>query len=124
MDTLSAKTLDITNPDDPSLYISSEEKKFLKFEAADALIKNDHKPAGFHSNLYYGHARTLLNELHFCLLHQDQMRFPVFALFLDNKIQQAKNIFHFTISLFMTIMLPFDYDARDELMKCKKKTEM
>lgn len=48
-DATAAKTVCITQLDDPSLYTSSKEYILLMNEAADAFVKSDHELALFHA---------------------------------------------------------------------------
>lgn len=48
----------------PSLWTSPEEYVFLMFEAADAFVKNNHKPAFSNANSFYKHARPLAKNIH------------------------------------------------------------
>lgn len=54
-----AEDIGISYLDDDSLYLSSEADILLIVQVADAFLKNDHKPARFHSNLFYTHAKPL-----------------------------------------------------------------
>lgn len=47
-----ANTLGVNHPDDPNIYISSEEDILLIIQVSDALVENDHKPALFHVNSF------------------------------------------------------------------------
>lgn len=95
----------------------------IMIQAADAFYKNDHKRTPFLTNLFYIHAKALLDGLHAPHSKQDQEKFSAFALFLDTNIQQAKLMSHCTISLFISTVCPFDYGTRNKSYEWKEKAE-
>lgn len=82
-----AKTLCTTHIDDHILNISSIKINFLTIQAADAIVKNDDKPAPFHESSLCKNSRALRNELHVRHLEQHLEKFLLFVLFLDTRIQ-------------------------------------
>lgn len=85
--------------------------------AANEFIKNDHKPATFHTNLFFGDAKVLLGELQLRYFELDIETFPTFALFVDTKIQQTKKVSYPIISVFISTISSFEYDERDKSKK-------
>lgn len=80
-------------------------------QAADAFVKNNYKPAPFHSESCYKHDKLLLDGLHFRYVEQGKERFSTVALFLETKIQQRKLSSHSVLSIFTSDIVLFAYDA-------------
>lgn len=89
---LGANTLGITHFHDLRLYISSEVDKLLIVQDAHAFVKNDHKPAFFHANLFYRHTKALPDELHLHHLRQNKEKFRTTILFLGTNSQPTEII--------------------------------
>lgn len=58
--------------DDTSPYILSEKEILLIFQASDASVKNDHKPAPIHANFFHRYAKVIVQELHNCNSEQGE----------------------------------------------------
>lgn len=82
-------------------------------QTTDALVKNIHEPPHFHANVFHRNAGALLDELYLGHPEQDKKNSPIFVLFLDTKIQQNNITSRSLMSLFLTTMRAFDYDATD-----------
>lgn len=55
-DTSASRNLGITHLPDQNLCISSEKGIFVKIQAADAFVKNNHNPAPFFAVTFYRYA--------------------------------------------------------------------
>lgn len=115
-----AKTVDITQLDDPILFISSEREIVLMIQAADLFVKNNNSPSSFQANFFLIDAEVRLQRLPVCDLNQDQEKFMSYALFPDTNVQQTEIIFHSILSLLISTMRPFDYDARTDRRVTRK----
>lgn len=112
-----AKTLCITQPNDPSLFIFSQEDILVKIQDTDASVKNNNEPAQFHTNSLYRHAKAPLEKLLVQLLKQDEEQLPTFVLFLDTMYHITEIVFYSITCPFISTMRPFDHDSRN---KCNK----
>lgn len=108
-----AENLVITDLDNTSLYICSEEDVIIMTQAANVFVKNDHKTALFHANISYIQARFLLPELLVHHLRQEKEPFLTFSLLPDTKIGKTKIKSDSILSLFICIMRHFEYIARE-----------
>lgn len=86
-------------------------------QAVDAFDKSDPKPPLFHTNPFYKYTEGFLERLHVRYLEKEQENFPVFALFLDTKIHRTKKISHSSMSLLITTMPSFHYNANNKANK-------
>lgn len=68
--------IDITQPDDFFLHISSEMDILFMILAADAFLDNDHKPALFLANSFYSRARNLFDEIQVSHLERYKEELP------------------------------------------------
>lgn len=84
-DAPAASNLGIMHRDDPNLYGSSVEHISLVIQGVDAFVKNNQKPAAFHSNHFYRHTRALLGELQAHHLEQKKEMFSTFTQFLGTE---------------------------------------
>lgn len=89
--------------------------------AADAFIKNDHETAPFHANHFYRQTTSYFDELYICYLEREEERFPSFALYLDTKIQKTKIIFNDIVSLPISIIRSFHYNAMENSKNWESK---
>lgn len=74
-------------------------------------VQNYHKPALFHANVFYRHAKALFEELHNGHLRQDKEQSTAFGLFYCTNVQQTKMIFNSDMPLFISIIRLFDYET-------------
>lgn len=93
-------------------------------QVADALVKNDHKPATLQASCVYRHTRALLDASEVCCFGSDEEQCSTSVVFLVSKNQQTKIIFQYITSLFISAMSPFDYNAEDKPKKWKAKAEI
>lgn len=123
-DNSAAKSFGITNLDDSSLYVCSDEDIVLMIQAAECFVNIDDKPALSHSNFFYRQAIDICDKRHARPLEQRQEKFPSLALYFYTKTNQTKVLLHSIWSLPMITTRSFAYDARNEQKKCEAKTEM
>lgn len=85
-DASAKNAFDITQLEDPNIYMSSKDDILLLIQAADSFVKSGHIPASFQTNSFYRYVRTFLDKLHDRHLEQDQKNCLTFALYLASKI--------------------------------------
>lgn len=124
IDARAVKTFCTMHLDEQSHNRSSKPNILFSIWAADTFVKTDHNTAPLHDSFPHRRAKALLDELHLHYLQQDKEKLSIFALFVDTKIPRTKTIFHSIITLFMSTMHLFIYDANDRSKKWKIKAEM
>lgn len=111
-DSPAAKALGIPRLDDTRHYTSSEKDIFLSIQATDVFLMKDDKPVPSHADYLYRHARDQLDQLRVQHMEDDKEHFLIFALFLNNRIQQINAIYKSSIYLFIRTMRSLDYEGR------------
>lgn len=123
MDSPVVRGLDSTHLNNPGLHISTEAGILLMIQAANAFVKTGQKSTLFHAIAFNGYAKYLPFELHVRQMKRGEEKFLKFAIFQTN-ILQTRDITNPLMSLFITTMQPFRYNARDKLKRWEVKSEM
>lgn len=106
----------------PIFYSLSEKNILLMNHASIAVVKNDHKRAFLHFNFFYKHPRALLHDNFAHHLLQGKEKRSTSAWSFNSKSQETRVICYSSLSVLVSTMRPFDYNARDESKKVGEKT--
>lgn len=118
------RALSILHVDESGLCSSSKENIHLIRQAADALLRNDNRPALFHTSVLYQHTRSLSDELNVRYMKEGEEKLLMFLVPYPKTIQQIRSTTHTLLSFVIITKEPVDYNERENLKKWKVMDEM